>query len=874
VTQNLKREVFTTSRELEYFTEAELTTQTGYDRSAWWPFVIVKETLDNALDACEQAGIAPEITLAVSPREISITDNGCGISPKTVRKICDYSTRTSDKRVYISPTRGLQGNGWKTLLPIAYMLNPSAPAITVIEACGVRHEIRVSLDQVARQPRIEHTRTRIVKKPGTSIVFTRQEASFEAGGKNTGFLQKLLFEYSLFNPHLTLKLLNRDGKVTTWQAANRDWKKWWPTDPTSAYWYSLEQFEELIASYVAAERDGGRVHTVREFITEFRGLQGTAKQKQVTVQAGLERSYLHDLVQDGAFDQRALKRLLDAIKLASSPVRPQLLGILGKDYLEQKLYPKGTADHSFRYHRVIGTADGLPYVVEAAFRRIPSGLHVGLNWSAPLDDPLDTCYLELESSTVRGLDALFATKRISCAEDSITVVLHIAYPRFQFFDRGKGSVNLPQELAQAVSRAVLVVTKEWAAIKRKREREQHTAARQAEEQLREGRQRDRITIEQAASRVMAKAYRTAALGPDGSLLPVKARQIMYAARGAILELTGLSEFNDNNFTQKLLPAYIREHPEECASWDVIYDARGHLTEPFTGYSMGIGTMEVRVYLKEIAAYDAMNGKLDVPVPEISMQYHTRGPRNRYGALLFVEKEGFNELFKRVRLDESYDMANTSSKGMGSTSVRQLFEQLALLYSDLKILVLHDFDKSGFSIAGTLQRSTERFQFKHPPEIINLGLRLEDVESYGLASEPVDYKSDPGPNLSRNGATAAEIQFLRGEPYTYMDKGKRKQGFHGQRVELNAFTNSQMLEWLEGKLMEHGVEKVIPDDATLARDYRRKVGLREYQRLIEEAKPKAEEKERNAKVPKNLRQRIKRRLKENPSLAWDDEKVLM
>jgi hypothetical protein len=373
---------------------------------------------------------------------------------------------------------------------------------------------------------------------------------------------------------------------------------------------------------------------------------------------------------------------------------------------------------------------------------------------------------------------------------------------------------------------------------------------------------------------MAEAYRAAALGPDGNLLPVKARQIMYAARGAILELTELSEFNDNNFTQKLLPNYIREHPQECAGWDVIYDARGHLTEPHTGHSFGIGTMEVRVYLKEIAAYDAVNGELDVPVPEISMQYPTRGPRNRYRALLFVEKEGFNELFTRVRLDERYDMAIASSKGMGTTSVRQLFEQLSRQFSGLKILVMHDFDKSGFSIAGTSQRSTERFKFEHPPEIIDLGLRLEDIERYRLESEPVDYKSDPGPNLAQNGATAAEIQFLRGKPFTYTDKGKVKEGFHGRRVELNAFTNSQLLEWLEGKLREHGVEKVIPDDATLARDYRRKVGLREYQRLIEEAKPKAEEKARNAKVPKNLRQQIKRRLKEDPSLAWDDEAVLI
>jgi hypothetical protein len=32
----LRRQVFTTSRELEYFSESELVTQTGYSKEEWW----------------------------------------------------------------------------------------------------------------------------------------------------------------------------------------------------------------------------------------------------------------------------------------------------------------------------------------------------------------------------------------------------------------------------------------------------------------------------------------------------------------------------------------------------------------------------------------------------------------------------------------------------------------------------------------------------------------------------------------------------------------------------------------------------------------------------------------------------------------------
>jgi hypothetical protein len=45
----LKREIFTVSRELEYFLENELVTQTGYPKEDWWPAALVKELADNGL---------------------------------------------------------------------------------------------------------------------------------------------------------------------------------------------------------------------------------------------------------------------------------------------------------------------------------------------------------------------------------------------------------------------------------------------------------------------------------------------------------------------------------------------------------------------------------------------------------------------------------------------------------------------------------------------------------------------------------------------------------------------------------------------------------------------------------------------------------
>ena len=58
----LTRTTFTTSRTLEFFSERELTMQLGVSRDRW-ALAILKELLDNALDASEQTDRPPVITV-------------------------------------------------------------------------------------------------------------------------------------------------------------------------------------------------------------------------------------------------------------------------------------------------------------------------------------------------------------------------------------------------------------------------------------------------------------------------------------------------------------------------------------------------------------------------------------------------------------------------------------------------------------------------------------------------------------------------------------------------------------------------------------------------------------------------------------------
>jgi DNA topoisomerase VI subunit B len=141
-TEVLNRQTFTVSRESEFFNERSLTVQIGLP-TAYWLQMIIKELLDNSLDACEESGILPEIIVSVDGDNrdvITVQDNGNGITPEVITKILDFTSTTSDKAAYASPTRGSQGNALKTILAIPYVLSEGKKdSRVVIESQGIRH---------------------------------------------------------------------------------------------------------------------------------------------------------------------------------------------------------------------------------------------------------------------------------------------------------------------------------------------------------------------------------------------------------------------------------------------------------------------------------------------------------------------------------------------------------------------------------------------------------------------------------------------------------------------------------------------------------------------------------------------------------------
>ena len=125
----LTRVAFRVSRLMEFCSERELQNQTGHAVYEW-PLVIVKEFIDNALDACEEAEVAPEIAVIVEKDTIVVQDNAGGIDAETIELVLDYTIRVSSREAYVSPTRGAQGNALKTILAMGYVLDRRATGAT------------------------------------------------------------------------------------------------------------------------------------------------------------------------------------------------------------------------------------------------------------------------------------------------------------------------------------------------------------------------------------------------------------------------------------------------------------------------------------------------------------------------------------------------------------------------------------------------------------------------------------------------------------------------------------------------------------------------------------------------------------------------
>ncbi len=370
--------------------------------------------------------------------------------------------------------------------------------------------------------------------------------------------------------------------------------------------------------------------------------------------------------------------------------------------------------------------------------------------------------------------------------------------------------------ADDIRKLITSGTKKWT--KQKKAEERNRGARR----MRSFRMRlhKELSLKDAAAAVMEKAYLKASAN---GTLPANARQVMYAARGEIQAMTG-KPLDDQYLTQILLPNYIKENR---LSWDIVFDDRGHFIEPHTNLSTP----------------QFIDAKI------VDAVVATLGPPDSFGALLFIEKEGFDSLLKTTKLAQRYDIATMSSKGMSVTAARQLAEGICARYG-VTLLILHDFDRAGMIIKHTLHTDTRRYTFTRPFDVIDLGLRLDDVEEMDLQGEDSGGSKVSDERLVEAGCAPEEIAFLADE-----------------RVELNAMPSDQFIEFLESKLEENDIKKIVPDIDDLNKAYAMFAEGKELKAAFADAEKAVVAKRAKIEIPKDLRKQVEDVLEDNPEIPW-------
>jgi DNA topoisomerase-6 subunit B len=177
----------------------------GFDTPAKALVTALKEAVDNALDACEEAGILPEITVQVHCRDgkarVVVEDNGPGIVEGQIARIFGKLLYGS-KFHKLSQSRGQQGMGISAAGMYGQLtVGKPLHIISRIEGEELASELYVSIDTANNRPDI-HKRGHVKwDKPHGTRIEMEMDGHYQKGPHS---IEAYLQQTAIANPHVTI----------------------------------------------------------------------------------------------------------------------------------------------------------------------------------------------------------------------------------------------------------------------------------------------------------------------------------------------------------------------------------------------------------------------------------------------------------------------------------------------------------------------------------------------------------------------------------------------------------------------------------------------------------------------------------------------
>jgi len=195
----------------------------GFDNPRKALLTTIKEGVDNALDACEEGGIMPEVSVVVAPGKdenrfiVTIEDNGPGILKDQIPKIFAKLLYGS-KFHRLKMSRGQQGIGISAAGMYGQLTTGKPIAITSKTSPGKpAHHYKLEIDAKKNEPRV--IADEVVEwdvQRGTKVEI-ELEAKYQKGRQS---VEAYLEQTAIANPHVSLYFVTPEGEKKVYKRAS------------------------------------------------------------------------------------------------------------------------------------------------------------------------------------------------------------------------------------------------------------------------------------------------------------------------------------------------------------------------------------------------------------------------------------------------------------------------------------------------------------------------------------------------------------------------------------------------------------------------------------------------------------------------------
>lgn len=449
----------TSSSTAEYFSKN--LQQVGFSSGTKAVLTTLKEAVDNSLDACEDAGILPEVIVTIEKLgpgnqknmdliRISVSDNGPGIDADDLARVYgEYLASSKFGRGRCS--RGQQGIGISAATTWAQITNAKGVRV-ITKTSRMRSAISalIEVDIKKNQGLFRDKKNIEWDRPhGTSVEFFIDGRIQMAG---EGGLLTYLTGTSIVNPHLTLKYKINDEEVSL-ERVSKDQIA--IPEPVPPHPHTMKLGEFLGHAHLF-----GKV-SVENFLRKGFSRISDETLKELLGQ-GVKKGWLNESI--SSIDDTQLKAIftgLQNLKLMAPSTRSVLS--IGEEGLSRSIQRLGEVDFFSVVSRKPAICDAKPVVVEVAIARL-------LKSPNDADDPVTVLrfanrvplqFDKAACAIVKALESVnWKTYGLGQPKNSIplgpyVIAVSVVSPFIKFKNASKETIDASDELVEELRLALI-----------------------------------------------------------------------------------------------------------------------------------------------------------------------------------------------------------------------------------------------------------------------------------------------------------------------------------------------------------------------------------------------------------------------------------